>query len=509
MPMNQSRIHHAGTRKKQPRFHFLIDKARTYTRAVLLLVCAVILFTSCSAKQPTKETMQTTDNDASSAPVQTLSQPAYSPVHAQSYFTQAQSYFSQLATMDLGGEILVITSVVPDPISEDQTALDAYRQQRRAMIEQAFHCAVLVLEYDADDLYEEMVQDREQNTGTGLLGDLLLLPQEEIGRFSSAGLLADIRSLPYVDLSAPYFDQKAMDQIAAGNRIYAVAGDFTQTPQRAVGVFYNRSLLSSLGSVNVQQLYQTDTWTWDQFLSLCQAAQNSGLYGYQIDESLEMSISQLIVSSAGYHPVQNALDTTPTVTGDASRQNEIASTVFRIWNETTRPDPNNEVSARDQWLSGNAPFYIAPLSEMETMAQTGMDWGLLPLPKVGTGQTSYFSPLTSDAPLLCVAADTQNTDLAGMLVQALNASSYGYLEEYYLYHVLSDLAPDNLTALSVSHILSGSFYDFCDAYASGYPLLKQTLIDTMLNGASTSTDSTDPTGEVQTTLNALFRARTP
>ena len=89
--------------------------------------------------------------------------------------------------------------------------------------------------------------------------------------------MADIRSLPYVDLSAPYFDQKAMDQIAAGNRIYAVAGDFTQTPQRAVGVFYNRSLLSSLGSVNVQQLYQTDTWTWDQFLSLCQAAQNLSL----------------------------------------------------------------------------------------------------------------------------------------------------------------------------------------------------------------------------------------
>ena len=146
MPMNQSRIHHAETRKKHPRFRFLIDKARTYTRAVLLLICAVILFTSCSAKQPTEETMQTTDNDASSAPVQTLSQPAYSPVHAQSYFTQAQSYFSQLATMDLGGEILVITSVVPDPISEDLTALDAYRQQRRAMIEQAFHCAVLVLE---------------------------------------------------------------------------------------------------------------------------------------------------------------------------------------------------------------------------------------------------------------------------------------------------------------------------------------------------------------------------
>ena len=44
MPMNQSRIHHAETRKKQPRFRFLIDKAHVYTRGTFTHLCGYPLY---------------------------------------------------------------------------------------------------------------------------------------------------------------------------------------------------------------------------------------------------------------------------------------------------------------------------------------------------------------------------------------------------------------------------------------------------------------------------------
>lgn len=433
----------------------------------------------------------------------------YDPDQTAQMLSQAEQYLADLQKKDMGGEMLVIATVRADSVAPltANSALDAYREKRNQMISEAFHCQLLVMEYDADTLYNNLLQQKEQNAGTFLNADLLMLPQREIGRFVAAGLLSDIRSLPHVDLSAPYFNQEALDQTAAGNAVYAAAGDFSSAPDYAVGVYYNKTMLAQLGVEDAAQFLSDNSWTWDTFVSLCQKAQQAQHWGYMLDEELNMTLPEVVLASSGYHAIDAARDQTPALRDDTEMLRRIAAAENKVWSGVTRPDMDSDAlkntTAQNEFLSANALFCIGTLSTMETLGeQNNIAWGMLPLPKVCAEQAEYASPLTDSAPLLCVSSVAQDVDLCGMLVQALNAASYGYLDEFYYHYVLGTLAPDHLTVLSAYYAMRGRYYDFREMYSKGYAEIQDGITLPLLGG--TELQSADPGGTVSALLGRIF-----
>ena len=89
----------------------------------------------------------------------------------------------------------------------------------------------------------------------------------------TAGLLTDLHNMPFVDLTKPWWDQKAVEQLSINNKLYATSCDFTLRDKDAtIILMFNKEIVQENELGDLYGLVDSGKWTFDKMHDMMKAA---------------------------------------------------------------------------------------------------------------------------------------------------------------------------------------------------------------------------------------------
>ncbi len=438
-------------------------------RLLPLLLCAALLLSGCGIivfSDPTGEDpADTGEPHDTSAPV--TAAPTDLPDKVTNRYAEyARAYLAQIAKTgaDFGGATVFLaaprdTCLLPG--SEASVYGDALAARNEA-VETALNVRLSVSVVDETSYADLVLQSVRADS---YYSDLLVLPQKQIGAFAANGILLNLRSLPFLDLSQPYFDADSLAAATAGKASYAVAGAASFEEATLCAVFFNRGMMEEAGlELPYAQVYG-GTWTWDSFFAYTTSSVTAGVNGpnsFAYQYAADMLPSAVFFSVGGRFTDSYA-GTAPTVSYSEEEEN-LAAVVRRLFTDPFRhTDAESGVSA---FHTGGSLFLLDRLYLMSWMPNSAVRWGILPFPKATEEQSSYRSLASGDALFFGTQINTLDTEKVSVLLRAINAASYGVITEAYVEYAMNDLLRDNDSANMLEIISFSRTYDFAFSFGS-------------------------------------------
>lgn len=381
------------------------------------------------------------------------------------------------------GGITVATSddtvYVPD---NDSTFYNAALIKRNKMFEKKYNTTLIQF----NDTVGDMADNAYKYMMSGVYyADAFSIPQKDLGKYITRGLLVKTITLPEADFSKRFYDTKMMEQAAKGSDCYGVYGEFNKDISEYYCLYVNRDILSSLGLKMPYSLVKEGKWTWESLISMLRAT--STLDGMAGMASPELgTLTSTVYKSGGQSYVATGYRKTPELSYNTPYTADALTVLRSIGGQkTVYNNAESGINARNEFMQGKALFYIGRVGEMKTITTMTQDWCILPLPKMNEAQEDYFSYISEDHPVIAVFAGARCYDMAAAL-DGLNAASYGgYLSDAYYYELIDTSIRDSM-ALDMMDYICGikggtAVNDFSDVYTEVRPYTANALAKGIYN----------------------------
>ena len=466
----------------------IMKRAAVCALALLLLFslasCGFIVVNDLAGDAPADET--------ETAPVETVTRgektyKRYVPVGR----TMAEEYLDALPERDYGGSVFFITTASKNTIAPDEagTTLSRLNVERNAIVSDRLNIALIFSVADGDTMLAQM---KQAVASASYYTDLLLFPTYMTGDFRAADTLMNMRTLPFFDITAPYFNQSSSDMTSGGFATYAVAGDACLSPDHFAALYVNKSLLREAGIDDPDTLYAdaaAGRWTYDELLNVTAAvntmnAENGTSYHTVTTQDLAARFPDLVFASAGNRYVMTGTRTVPSVGFTARSVQTTLDTLFKLYQD---PDAvltggANEIAV---FSNGDTAFLAEYLDILPWFRDSALEWGVLPLPK-GRETDEYRTLISENQLIFGIPANHTTPEMASITLSALNAASYGYIYEEYVNEAFWNILRDNDTANMLDLILSSASYDFALAFGHAYPSVGDATYRLIRSAAATN-----------------------
>ena len=403
--------------------------------------------------------------------------------------TLAKEELSKLRRDDLDGKNILIASADESAVFGDffdgenagSTVLPETRIARTRLVEERYNVRILSSVYEKEALFQEI--KNASLSDLPYVADFYALPYDQIGRYYANGLLLNLRTLPFTDFSADYYDSNAMKSLSAGYGIWGAVGDYTFSPENVYAIFFNKDLNEKLALSSPYTQVKDGSWTWDALFEASRAARasldsdgtaatwgdNLGTLGLTVCEPLLIDAAALTVTVTG-------TDRTPTLSADLDRMSAIAAFLKdNVQNSTTAPTASAFTAempdAAALFTEGNMLYYCTTLSNIAAWSDVKTPWGVVPLPKADAAQKNYSSYVGETA-VMCVPSTNGALETTGTILQALFAASAHTYPDIYIDEALKYYVRDSATVDMLELICNTARYDFTSMFVSGFSNLR-------------------------------------
>ena len=261
---------------------------------------------------------------------------------------------------------------------------------------------------------------------------------------ASSGYLDDLNSLNYIDLSKPWWDQKANSDLAISGKMYYTTGDISTADNDATyAILFNKKLVTDYKLPDYYALVNNGTWTIDQFCeSVVQVHSDldgngeydtSDLYGALLWDDTMMGI----VNATGDKCCTVDSDGQIELTLNTERVVGMIEKYFSVAFDksvchTYQRKNWNGVAAVNMFSSNQALFFMRLLLDVASLRNMEADFGILPYPKYDESQESYYNTVGSwHSVFICAPKVQEDADRTGVLLEALAAESMKTLTPAY------------------------------------------------------------------------------
>ena len=441
---------------------------------LLALLLAVLLLASCGEPDPpevpetTQPQMVFTDPDAPAIP----------------------------ADLDLSGDfnILVVGSTDNDfqGDADSETAIDQARYRRKEIMRE---------KHGVNITYEDHLGfDKTSGSGTGYMKiyteymagmnsyHAAMIGTYDVVTLAQNGTLWDLSSLPYMDLSKPYWDQKANEDLTVFGKMFYTTGDISIVDNRYTHcMYFNKDMIETYGFASPYTLVADNEWTMETFgkmvKSVGQDLNQDGvmnehdLYGLQTWNDPMLAV----LASAG--------EKITTVQADGSIEltvyNERIVNLYDTFGDIVY-DPQHTYNYQYDFQAGenrsnagtnrDAIFSESrALLFFETLAIAGfyrdseLEFGILPYPKLDASQEEFGHPVSAyHTQFFCIplAAEPVRSSAVSELL-----AHYGkeyitpayYENTLYGKYVRDEESTEMLDLILATHVFDiGGYYRFGD-----------------------------------------------
>ncbi len=377
----------------------------------------------------------------------------------------SEKYLSEIGEYDFGGQSIFIKTTadseafsVISPSIEDGEEADTYSKavyERNRIVEERFGCE---FHYSVTTV-EEMIADIKASIkNEAYYADLLALPQNELYKLVKEDYLYNLRSLPFLDRDAEYFNPYAWNSLSAGYHDYAVISYATIDPDDIGCVFINTEMTAA---DEMLALVDAGHFTWGQLLEITKWQSIS--FGGSLD-----IFPDTVYASAGLELVNNSKNKTPEVVlpEKAAGVRDVVTWLLKGWTLLPETEETNEETGEtvrtgglSAFLSGESVCHIGHLGDCDALAASSFEWAVAPMPKYHA-EGDHLSYMPNDTLTLSVPINTTDHDGASVLLRALSAASYGYLRDAYSEYHMYNTVRSSAVLKYIEMCYDTPFFDF-------------------------------------------------
>lgn len=289
------------------------------------------------------------------------------------------------------------------------------------------------------------------------------------------GALVDLKKIKTLDLNSSWYDSSCVRDLVISDKLFVLTGDIIAGNDDAVSAMvYNRDLAQQLGYYEDMEYtfnnnVASGTWTLDTLNTITLQVNDS-----ITDENPEFG--------AFY---KSGMDTFPLCIGAGASSSERDSggvpninlnsdKFLKVFNKVLSlqmsPASNSNITA-DSFAKGKTLFDTIMLRDLEKLSQSGVNYGILPMPKYDEAQSEYRS-LVNLKEAVCIAVPTTNKELdrTGVIIEQLSSESSWYMWESYYENIVNH-SQDSVDMIKI--ILSNKYFDLGDLF--GWAFISKTL----------------------------------
>ena len=283
--------------------------------------------------------------------------------------------------------------------------------------------------------------------------DAAMIGTYDVATLSYNGLLWDLGSLKYIDLSKEYWDQKANKDLAIAGKMFYTTGDISIVDNIYThALLFNKNIIEDYNMENPYDLVKNNEWTLEKFSALVkqvgQDVDNNGIYNENDMYGLMTWNDPMaaVLSSAGekiaavnekgeieltfYNErVVNLYDKFEDIVFDQAHAYN-----YQYDNQTGKGTSQSVWDTnRDKIFNENrAAFYFNALSVVERHRDSEVDFGILPYPKLDAVQEDYGHSVSAyHSSFLAIPLMAKNPTRSGAVVELLAHYGKEYLTPAY------------------------------------------------------------------------------
>ncbi|MBR7033966.1 MAG: extracellular solute-binding protein [Clostridia bacterium] len=425
-----------------------MTKKKRITALILALLSAALL-SACSYGVPEQTE---TDTEAVSSPE---TEGHTDPVKVHTYdpdnVVRSKAYLEEAPGGDLDGMDVFFSGPYVGTLSPDgATYISKEISERNRAVEEKLN---VKLDFSAVEV-SDMIADAASSVASGMYyTDVMLIPVSTVGTFYASGCLFNLESLPYFDLSVPYFNQRSVSAMSAGRYCLGFLSDAYPVLRETPALFYNRAIEGD-DPGSLERAAKDGTLTWDTVLEKAEA--NLSLLGEgafpvsvgnptaTFPQTVYLTGSGRIISTAADRP---AVSIDPAVLAAAS------AVTGRISKSAPAKDEGAEL-----FKNGKVAYRIEYVKNAATLNGETTEFGVVPLPKM-TDADEYRAFVSPYCSVFTVIAGTKNSEEISLVLTSLSAASYGVIPEHYVDEVIVTSMRDDRSGDMLDLITKSAEFD--------------------------------------------------
>lgn len=318
------------------------------------------------------------------------------------------------------------------------------------------------------------------------------------------GVIEDLRTISTIDLTQPWWDQNAVNDLSIGGKVYFTCGAInTYDDQGTWCMLFNKNLKTTLGiEEDFYQLVRDNKWTFDKFVEIC--TESNATYDSNGDNTLdeldnwafgtETYNVYVHVVASGQKITQKDADDLPYLT--LTKETEATYTVIQdtldFYNDqnlvmianappysTKFPQKCWEETVHKAFIEGRELFYMCGLIHAASFRVMEDEFGILPIPKYYDTQDRYYHTVSQgNASCMCIPVGLSDTEDVGLIVEAIAEMSLQKVTPaYYDVQLKYRDSHDDESGEMLDIIFSSRTFDLGAAFNWGSLLTQYTSLD--------------------------------
>ena len=301
--------------------------------------------------------------------------------------------------------------------------------------------------------------------------------------FQMAGneMLLDCLSMPWLELSQPWWDRNILRDLALYGRLYAISGDISMfDDDLSYIVYYNKALARQYELGDFYDYVRDGSWTVDKMIELGSGItrdingdtvlDGSDLWGIVTDHSVGRSW----YFALGGQMCEVGADGAPNIVMGGEKSQTIFDKIGSFMNDSTLT--LMVTTLPDQWMGGSAMMknnqiliYPASLYTITRYRSMEDDFGILPYPKMDESQERYRNQVASwVCPGIAVPVTNTDADFTGYILEALARMSVDTVAAAYIdVNLMTKVTRDEESAEMLRLILDSKCYDLAVSFNWG------------------------------------------
>lgn len=365
--------------------------------------------------------------------------------------------------------------------------LNDARFQRNSAIEEKLNIKITY--------YEDHHTGNQTGTGKGFQNistavtageytyDAAFISAYDCANLAVKGYLYDLNSLPYVDLSKSWWDQKANEDMTINGKMFYTTGDISTAANDATcSILFNKDIVKNNHLSDPYAMVRDGTWTLEAMIELGKDVpadlNNDGKY--DSNDAFAAIVWQdstlAILNACG---VKCCTPNAQTGELDLTIYSERSVDMIQKFTDAFYPEfysygyqrVSYDITTPVNMFSSNQSLYFMQLLDLVSyFRDTTLDFGILPYPKYDVEQDRYYQTIGSwHSVFLCVPTLQEDLERTGIVLEAMAAESRKTVTPaYYEKTLVGKYIRDEESEDMLTIILESRVYDLGWFYQVGF-----------------------------------------
>ena len=463
---------------------------------ILALLMTALSFASCSAKPETEA--------PAASPVTSVDPAPGSPEPEDTAPEEEVGWLDDLPEVMFDGADFVIYSA--NELSNDWwlTNYTDFAEDSEDVLESAIYRRNRLAEERFDIRISETIQPNAVIKEIITAGDntmqLCLLAGSNSLSMAQTGYLYDQKKLEHIDLTKPYWDQNAVNDLTIAGKLYHSTGDFITTHRDGAKVFFfNKGLIDDYNLSSPYGYVDENHWTIDTMRAMVKGVSleliGDGVFNDQ-DRwgilSQSGAIFPALVFGAGEQFVTKDENDKPVVSFYTDRfvrvfeaivdmcHAEGDTVMYNANRQNTMGLSHNHRVQEIMFPNNQALFWNENIAWAKALRDMEMDFGIIPAPKLDEEQDRYYNVSAGSYFGMNIPVSAADPEYVSIVLEGLNSMSYGLVTDaYYEVMLKSKLSRDEDSGRMLDIIFDSLVYDVSIVY--GLANIKDKISDMLAN----------------------------